>query len=117
MVSAGVVSGDVRQTAEIAFGDPKSEEYLHLKDYAKNPHVSTAIVRCAWCKMQCPSAEVAALITDPRHDPRLYSTVTNAAFTCRVQRMEHWGWTSNNSVFAKLGMDYEQVAHRVQVSQ
>lgn len=33
-----IVSGDVRQTAEIAFGDPASEEYIDLKNYDKNPH-------------------------------------------------------------------------------
>ena len=32
-----VVAGNVRRTAEIAFGDPKSEEYLDLKNYKKNP--------------------------------------------------------------------------------
>ncbi len=31
------MSGNLRQTAEIAFGDPKSEEYIDLKDYSKNP--------------------------------------------------------------------------------
>lgn len=37
-----IVSGDVRQTAEIAFGDAGSQEYIDLKDYAKNPR------RAAW---------------------------------------------------------------------
>jgi ribonucleoside-triphosphate reductase (thioredoxin) len=37
-----IVSGDVRQTAEIAFGDAESDEYIDLKDYDKNPH------RAAW---------------------------------------------------------------------
>ena len=32
-----VVAGNVRRTAEIAFGDPYSEEYLDLKNYSKNP--------------------------------------------------------------------------------
>jgi ribonucleoside-triphosphate reductase (thioredoxin) len=60
-----VVSGDVRQTAEIAFGDPTSDEYVDLKDYAKNPG------RAAW------------------------------------------GWTSNNSVYATLGMPYDDIASRI----
>ena len=60
-----VVSGEVRQTAEIAFGDPACEEYVALKDYRVNPG-----------------------------------------------RAE-WGWTSNNSVFAELGMDYGPLAARV----
>ena len=60
-----VVSGNVRRTAEIAFGEPDSEEYIDLKDYEINPH-----------------------------------------------RMEY-GWTSNNSIFANLGMEYDNVCKRV----
>lgn len=60
-----VVSGNVRRTAEIAFGDPTSEEYINLKNYDVNPE--------------------------------------RAGF----------GWTSNNSVFATVGMDYEHVCARV----
>lgn len=60
-----VVSGNVRRTAEIAFGDYKSEEYVDLKNYEKNPE--------------------------------------RAAY----------GWTSNNSIFADLGMDYAPIAERI----
>lgn len=56
-----VVAGNVRRTAEIAFGDPGSEEYIDLKNYDKNPG--------------------------------------RASF----------GWASNNSVLARLGMDYTKV--------
>jgi ribonucleoside-triphosphate reductase (thioredoxin) len=65
MVGRCVVSGNQRQTAEIAFGDPDCKEYIDLKDYDVNPH-----------------------------------------------RAEY-GWTSNNSVFAKLGMDYTDICKRV----
>ena len=65
LIGKCVVSGNVRRTAEIAFGDPESEEYISLKDYKRNPH-----------------------------------------------RMEY-GWTSNNSVMATLGMDYEAISKRV----
>ena len=63
-----MVSGNVRRTAEIAFGDPNSQEYVNLKDYRKNPH------------------------------------------------REAWGWTSNNSVFANIGMDYSSVCDSVRVN-
>jgi ribonucleoside-triphosphate reductase len=33
-----VVAGNVRRTAEIAFGEPNSLEYLDLKNYSVNPH-------------------------------------------------------------------------------
>ena len=60
-----VVAGNVRRSAEIAFGDPESEEYISLKDYQKNPQRSA------------------------------------------------YSWTSNNSVFAKLGMDYSKTSKKV----
>ena len=55
-------------TAEIAFGDPDSVEYLDLKNYAVNPQ--------------------------------------RAAY----------GWTSNNSVYAKVGMDYSAACERVRMN-
>ncbi len=60
-----VVAGNVRRTAEIAFGAADDEDFLDLKNYDLNP----------W--------------------------------------RESYGWTSNNSVFATLGMDYAPVAQRV----
>ena len=62
LIGKCVVAGNVRRTAEIVFGDPKSEEYLDLKNYKKNPH------------------------------------------------REEYGWTSNNSIFAELGMDYTEAS-------
>lgn len=66
LIGKCVVSGNVRRTAEIAFGDPTSDEYIDLKNYEVNPH-----------------------------------------------RME-FGWTSNNSVFAPIGLDYSKICERVQ---
>ena len=61
-----VVSGNVRRTAEIAFGSPDSQEYIDLKNYDKNPH---------------------------RRD---------------------FGWTSNNSVFSRIGQRYgKELCERV----
>ena len=65
LIGKCVVAGNVRRTAEIVFGDPKSEEYLNLKNYKVNPH------------------------------------------------REQYGWTSNNSVFAELGMDYTDICERI----
>ena len=63
-----VVSGNVRRTAEIVFGEPDDEEYLDLKNYKVNPERET------------------------------------------------YGWTSNNSVYAKLGMDYGPVCDRIAIN-
>lgn len=60
-----VVSGNVRRSAEVAFGSADSEEFLDLKNYEKNPE---------------------------RKD---------------------FGWSSNNSIIGKLGMDYKPIAERI----
>lgn len=38
LIGVCVVSGNVRRSAQIMFGDPTSEEYLNLKNYEVNPH-------------------------------------------------------------------------------
>lgn len=63
LIGTCVVAGNVRRTAEVAFGDPVAE-YLDLKNYEANPE------------------------------------------------REAFGWTSNNSIFAELGMDYRDAAFR-----
>jgi len=68
LIGKCVVSGNVRRTAEIAFGDPESDEYINLKDYHINPHRAS------------------------------------------------YGWTSNNSVFATLGMDYNKTCEKVRLN-
>lgn len=65
-----VVSGNVRRSAEIAFGDPEDKDYLKLKDYNWNQK-----------EMQYEGSE---------------------------KDRAPWGWSSNNSIFAELGMDYTE---------
>ena len=74
MIGACVVAGNVRRTAQIAFGDPNDETYLKLKDYY-------------W------------------DEPNQTYRGTN------IHRAEY-GWASNNSVFAELGMDYTKLAEQ-----
>ena len=38
LIGRCVVSGQSRKSAEIAFGDSGSEEYINLKNYEVNPH-------------------------------------------------------------------------------
>ena len=68
LIGKCVVSGNLRRTALISFGENSSTEFMDLKDYSKNP-----------------------------------------------QRMDY-GWTSNNSIFAELGMDYTEIAKRIQIN-
>ena len=68
LIGKCVVSGNVRRSAEIAFGEADDDAFLDLKDYEKNP-----------------------------------------------ERMA-WGWSSNNSVFARVGMDYTNIANHLRVN-
>jgi ribonucleoside-triphosphate reductase (thioredoxin) len=63
-----VIAGNVRRTAEIAFGSAYSKEFMNLKNYEINPH-----------------------------------------------RMDY-GWTSNNSVFADVGMDYNDIVDNIKTN-
>jgi len=65
LIGKCVVSGNLRRTALISFGEMGDTEFMDLKDYSKNP-----------------------------------------------QRMDY-GWTSNNSIFAELGMDYTEISKRI----
>ena len=65
MIGKMVIAGNVRRTAEIAFGPIDSEEFKNLKNYKMNPERAS------------------------------------------------YGWTSNNSVFAKVGMDYTGLTERI----
>ena len=64
LIGVCVVSGGIRRTAEVLFGESSDEDFLDLKDYNRNP-----------------------------------------------EREMH-GWSSNNTIFAKLGMNYADVAKR-----
>lgn len=63
-IGQAVIAGNVRRTAEIAFGTT-SDEFLNLKNYKLNPDRGG------------------------------------------------YGWVSNNSIFAQVGMDYSDVAARI----
>jgi adenosylcobalamin-dependent ribonucleoside-triphosphate reductase len=72
MIGKAVVAGNVRRSAEIAFGDYNSAEFLDLKNSKVNPD------RNDW----------------------------NSG----------WAWSSNNSIFADLGMNYDAAAERVRIN-
>lgn len=70
-----VIAGNVRRTAEIAIGDPMSDEFLKLKDYRWNSE--------------------------------------KGCYEGNNSKRADYGWTSNNSIFAELGMDYTKVADQI----
>ena len=71
LIGVCVVSGNIRKSAQVVFGDPL-DEYLKLKDYKWNEE-------------------------------------TQKYEGTNIQRVGY-GWCSNNSIFANIGMDYEKTA-------
>ncbi len=65
MIGKCIVAGNIRRTAEIAFGEPEDDDFLNLKNYKLHPERAS------------------------------------------------YGWTSNNSIFARLGMDYTKSCQNV----
>lgn len=72
-----VISGNVRRTAQIAFGDYDNHEYLKLKDY--------------------------------------YWDENNNVKGSNAKRSA-WGWASNNSIKADVGMDYTTIAEQISLN-
>ncbi len=68
LIGKCVVSGNIRRTAEIAFGSPDDVAFMDLKNYEINPERS------------------------------------------------EYGWTSNNSILATVGINYEEIAKRIQAN-
>ena len=107
-----VVAGNVRRTAQIAFGEAGDEEYSSLKNpYAFMPDNIKSMIQekegMAWGRA---TNSVAYLdITD--FDT---SSLTSEEIELLTQGTIQWSalnnhrWASNNSVFAKVGMPYKK---------
>lgn len=74
MIGVCVVAGNIRKSAQIAFGY-ESDEYLKLKDYKWN------------------------------EETQKYEGINS--------NRSKFGWTSNNSIFAEVGMNYSKIADQV----
>lgn len=103
-----VVAGNVRRTAEIAFGEPEDEEFANMKN---------------WEKFGVETGSVAppelALVNEQDYTEYNNDWGARAKIARKYQdedwayKFGGWRWASNNSIFAKLGMDYTEVAKKV----
>jgi adenosylcobalamin-dependent ribonucleoside-triphosphate reductase len=106
-----VVAGNVRRTAEIAFGEPDDEDFITMKD---------------WQKFGVETGSIAPpeLKELNEEEYNLYNNDWNVRGTIAKKYTEYpwaykfggWRWASNNSLFAKLGMDYTKSAESVAVN-
>lgn len=99
MIGACVVAGGLRRSAEIMLGDPEDMEFLNLK----NPAGLNAL--------SAERAQVAALVENGDTKAALRLVELDDAIENHPLRTHRW--CSNNSVIAKVGMDYSDVAERL----
>lgn len=110
-----VVAGNVRRTAEIAFGEPHDEQYCSMKnplatllesDYAAFYDVTGSIYA---------RGSSTAIIEDFIGDDGVLSIpegrLKPAIDTWNA--LNHHRWASNNSIFAYIGMDYKFVGQQI----
>jgi adenosylcobalamin-dependent ribonucleoside-triphosphate reductase len=103
-----VVAGNVRRTAEIAFGEPDDEEFANMKNWEQFGVETGSIA----------PQELELINADD------YAEYNNnwdgRAAIARKYASETWAykfggfrWCSNNSIFARVGMDYTEVAKKI----
>lgn len=107
-----VVAGNVRRTAEIAFGEPDDEEFTKMKDWSLFP-VETG----------GSAPEELKLINE--EDYKAYNDWSSKQQSVIAKKYSEepwsykfggWRWASNNSLFAELGMNYTKSAESVAVN-
>lgn len=107
-----VVAGNVRRTAQIAFGEAGDEEYSSLKNpYAFMPdHIKSMIQEKEGMAWGRATNSVAYLDVSDFDTSSLTSEETELLTQGTIQwsALNNHRWASNNSVFAKVGMPYKQ---------
>lgn len=113
-----VVAGNVRRTAEIAFGEYDDSEYQSMKNYKKTltsddlPKFDN-VTYGLWAKVKegkTPKAELEDFTNTGIPEERLLPAIKT------WNAMNSHRWASNNSIFAKIGMDYEYVSSQIAVN-
>jgi len=117
-----VVAGNVRRTAEIAFGDANDAEYQSMKNYKSTllpEDISKfeAVTGRLWAdalKVSKDNACPQGLLHDFDETGIPHDRLAPAIETWNA--MNHHRWASNNSIFAHVGMDYTNVAEQIAVN-
>ena len=110
LIGRFVVSGNVRRTAEIAFGEIEDKDFMTMKDWKQHP-VNTGSQAPKELEKVC------------KEDYDSYNKFENMGEITHKYREYSWShkfgghrWASNNSIFAKLGMDYSKVGESIAVN-
>lgn len=101
-----VVAGNVRRTAEIAFAETDDTDFASMKNWSQNP---IEIGACAPIELKEEDPKIYDLYNENLHNP------SNGVCATIVRDFQNrpwswkfggWRWASNNSMFARVGMNY-----------
>jgi len=99
-----VVAGNVRRTAEIAFGEPEDNDFMEMKNW-ETAGVETGSIAPPELEVESPE------------DYKAYNEFKDRDVIAKKYadkpwsyKFGGWRWASNNSIFAKVGQDYTAAA-------
>lgn len=106
-----VVAGNVRRTAEIAFGEADDYNFMTMKDWQR-------------AGVETGSMAPIELQEVNEEDYKKYNEDWNARGEIAKKYADEewsykfggWRWASNNSIFAKVGQDYTDAARSIAIS-
>lgn len=109
-----VVAGNVRRTAEIAFGDADDVGYCTMK----NPTISLRSEdMLEWTRITSEKFAKDIYVVTPADF--LNSNIPPERLIPAIgtwNALNHHRWASNNSIFAKIGMNYDAVGRQIAVN-
>jgi len=111
MIGKVVVAGNVRRTAEIAFGEPDDLDFMTMKDWERSG-------------VETGSLAPEELAEISKEDYEAYNADWNARGEIAKRYADEewsykfggWRWASNNSIFAQVGQDYTDAARSIAIS-
>jgi adenosylcobalamin-dependent ribonucleoside-triphosphate reductase len=106
-----VVAGNVRRTAEIAFGEPDDEDFVTMKDWQQFGVETGSLAPPELKDISEEDYNAYNATWDGR--ALIAKKYTNYPW---AYKFGGWRWASNNSLFAKLGMDYTKAAASVAIN-
>lgn len=109
-----VVAGNVRRTAEIAFGDADDPEYCQMKNPLASLQDEDFSIWFDVTGALYAQKRYTATFDDFKRDGELLIPEERLSRAIHVwNSLNHHRWASNNSIFARVGMDYSMVGHQI----
>lgn len=105
-----VISGNVRRTAEIAFGEPDDSDFRTMKSWEVHP---VSVGAAPPEELLRTSPEDYEIYSENMYNEVGMAIVQKYADAPWAYKLGGWRWASNNSIFATVGMDYTEIAKSI----